>query len=116
MSNQPAPDIDALRNAAVAAWISTFPIDARLEAFLAEVPAALRADVKRSARAIFKAAGDFLEDAAKAGVVKLDTFYPALEAHLRGRFPWMAAPAFSALRSYTGWYAWHEGYSAGSGA
>lgn len=106
------PEIDALRNQAVVAWIRTFPVDAKLQEFISELPPALQNNVRASATAIFSAASDYLEKAAGLGVVNLDEFYPALKMYLKARFPWMNDPAFAALRSYTGWYAWHEGYSA----
>lgn len=106
------PDVDVLRNEAVAAWIQTFPVDDRLEAFLDGVPTSMRDEIERSAKAIYKAASAFLETAAQRGDIELDDFYPALHSHLQPRFPWMRDAAFGALRAYTGWYAWHEGYLA----
>ena len=105
-------DIADLCNRAVAAWISTFPVDERLQDFLTGVPVELRDNVKTSAIGIFRAASAYLQEAADKGTVNLDEFYPALEKHLRSGCPWMGEPAFAALRSYTGWFAWHEGYSA----
>lgn len=106
------PDVDALRNEAVAAWIQTYPVDDRLKAFLDGVPASMRDEIDRSAKAIYEAAGAFLETAAQRGDIELDDFYPALHNHLQQRFPWMRDTAFGALRAYTGWYSWHEGYLA----
>lgn len=104
------PDLDHLLNAAVAAWIRTFPVEERLDVFLATVPDALRGDVRRAVKAAFKAASDYLEAAANAGPVELAAFHPAMEEHLRRDFPWLGEHALVAFRSYTGWYAWHEGY------
>lgn len=106
----PKPDLDSLRNEAVAAWIRTFPSEDRLTAFLANAPAPLREEIRQSAKQIYEAANEFLEDAAKAGDIDLDSFYPALASYLKDRFPWMQEAAFSALSAYTGWLSWHEGY------
>ena len=110
-SRRTAPaDIDAFRNSAVAAWIRTFPAEERLKRYLQHLPSDLRDDVEQSARDIFAPADGYLDEVAKNGDVDLESFYPALEAHLSARFPWMTATAFDPLRSYTGWYSWHEGY------
>jgi hypothetical protein len=106
------PDLDVLRNEAVAAWIQTFRVDDRLEAFLDRVPALMRDEIHRSAEAIYEAASAFLETSTERGDIELDDFYPALHQHLQARFPWMGDTAFGALRAYTGWYSWHEGYLA----
>jgi hypothetical protein len=110
-NNIPASDIDELRNEAVAAWIKTFPVEDRLQTFLSSVPDPVRQSVSASAKAIFDAATAYLEEAANAGIINIKDFYSALEFHLKSRFPWMREPAFAALRSYTGWYAWREGYT-----
>jgi hypothetical protein len=104
------PDLDRLRNEAVAAWIKTFPVEDRLTAFLSDVPAPMREEVRRSAKEIYAATGAYLEEAASTGDIDLDSFYPALSKHLSERFPWMQDSAFYALRAYTGWFSWHEGY------
>lgn len=111
----PTTELDDLRNGAVAAWIKTFPVDERLQGFLANVPSSFHNDVREAATSILNEASAYLETAAGVGVVNLDQFYPELEAHLQSKFPWMNDTAFAALRSYTGWYAWHEGYSAETG-
>lgn len=105
-----AAEIDRLRNEAVAAWIKSFPIDERLTVFLESVAAEIGDDIRRSVTAAFKAACRYLEDAAKAGPVELASFHIGLDGHLTNEFPWIREPALGALRSYTGWYAWHEGY------
>lgn len=107
---QPA-DLNELRNDAVAAWIKTIPSETRLSRCLARVPVELRDEVERSARAIYAAVNGYLDEAAKAGDVDLETFCPALEAHLTSGFPWMSETAFGALRSNLGWYSWQQGYS-----
>jgi len=104
------PDLDQLRNEAVAAWIKTFPVDDRLTAFLSNVPAPMREEVRQSANAIYAATSAYLEEAASVGDIDLDSFYPALSNHLTERFSWMRDSAFNALRAYTGWFSWHEGY------
>ena len=110
--SSPNVDLEAFRNAALVAWIKTVPSEERLADFLKQVPNAMRDDVERSARAIFDAADRYLDEAAKQGEVDLEAFHPKLEEHLKSGFPWMTGPTFEALRSYTGWYAWHEGYVA----
>ena len=105
-----AHDLDALRNQAVAAWIKTYPVDDRLSAFLERVPDVWQDDISRSARAIVRAALASLEEAGSTGPVDITDFHGALEQQLRRSFPWVEEPALRALRSYTGWYAWHEGY------
>jgi hypothetical protein len=102
--------IDELQDQAVAAWISTFPRDARLEEFLARVPAVDREEIRCSCRAIFDAAGQFLEECAARERLDIPKFHAALREYLQPRFPWMGEAAFNALSSYTSWYAWHEGY------
>ena len=108
--NESGRHIDDLRNAAVAAWIKTFPEDRRLDDFLETVDPPVRDNLRASARSIYECAGAFLEANVGAEKIDLDRFNPALRAHLAERFPWAREPALSALQSYTNWYAWHEGY------
>ena len=107
-----SPDPDVSRNQAVAAWIRTFPTDARLAEYLEGLPAGLRDEVERSARAILRAAAFYLDQEAAVGPIDLAVFHPALAEYLKPRFPWMTATGFAPLCSWTGWYAWHEGYLA----
>ena len=108
--NEQTTSIDDLRNAAVAAWIKTFPEDSRLERFLEPMSPAVQADLRASARAIYECAGEFLEANVGIDRIDLESFNPALRSHLTKRFPWAKEPALRALQSYTNWYAWHEGY------
>ena len=107
-----SPDLDVSRNEAVAAWIRTFPADARLVDYLRGLPAGLWDEVERSARAILQAASVCLERQAAVGPIDLAIFHPDLAEFLKLRFPWMTATALDPLPSYTGWYAWHEDYLA----
>ena len=61
---------------------------------------------------MLQAAAAYLDQEAEAGPIDLATFHPALAKYLKSRFPWMTATGLDPLRSYTGWYAWHEGYLA----
>ena len=105
-------DLDSLKNGALAAWIRTFPIEDRLQEYLQHLAPELRRDIEQSARDAFAAADSFLESSSKRGAIDLSEFYPALEAHLQTIFPWIEEVALAALKSYTGWYSWHEGYLA----
>jgi hypothetical protein len=106
----PKIDLDAARNGAVCAWIRTVPNAERLATFLDSVDAAIRSNVEASAQAIFSEADGFLDEQAKKGDVDLNIFYLALNSRLLSRFPWANDATLGALRSYTGWYSWHEGY------
>jgi len=44
------------------------------------------------------------------GMEGLAVFHAALQPYLLHRHPWMGDEAWRAMRSYTGWYIWHEGY------
>lgn len=103
-------DLDGYRNAAVAAGIDTIPSDERLARYVRSLPRRYRDAVTASARSIFAAADGLLDEAAKAGNVDLARFHPALDTYLRARFPWATAETLGALKAYTGWYSWHEGY------
>jgi hypothetical protein len=101
--------MDAIRNDAVAAWITCLPSGKRLRKFLERLPEAVRDDVERSARGVHHAANAFLNETARAGDVDLTTLFPAFEAHLKSQFPWLSETAFRALRSYIVRYAWYGG-------
>ena len=80
--------------------------------YLQGLPVGLRDEVERSVRAILQAATSYLDQEAEAGPIDLAIFHPALAEYLKPRFPWMTATGLDPLCSYTGWYAWHEGYLA----
>ena len=82
-----------------------------LIAFLDSVNNNERAYIEKQVRKFIDVAYQFLEEWTKPiGKDGHNEFYEALNLHLSSAFPWAKDEALSAARSYTGWYAWHEGY------
>jgi hypothetical protein len=102
----------ALKNQALRSWIKTFPIDRNLDEFLFTLPVEIRTEVESSARAACDCASRLLDAAAEAGPVDMSEFGESLEQRLRTKFEWIDADGVAVLHSYTGWFAWHEGYAA----
>ena len=97
-------------NGAVVAWISTFPTESRLEAYLATLDEALRKPVRKAVEALRRDAERFIEAWPEAiGMEGLEAFYPVHHAHLKAMHPWLNDAAWARIRSFSGWYIWHEG-------
>lgn len=98
MINQ--PDLDALRNDALVAWLQPGADDARLRRFIAEVEPELRAEVEKAARAARENLMEFLS-VPFSGDQDEWLFAAAIRAHLVGRFPWLSEAGVSALIHHT---------------
>lgn len=104
-------DVGELKNAAVQAWINTFPVEDRLAAFLSTLPESVKREVEQSARAIYASADGYLHAEAERGVLDMDRFDQALRGHLLSQFYWVNESTLNTLHSYTNWMSWHEGYA-----
>jgi hypothetical protein len=97
-------------NGALTAWIKTVPQEPALQAYLLTVPGEHRSLVQAEVRSAFDCADSLLNRAAQQGPVDLAEFHQDLNVELISTFDWIDESGLSSLRSYTGWYAWHEGY------
>lgn len=94
MSRQ--PDLAALLNEALMAWLQPRADEARLRRFIAGLEPGPRDEVEQGARAARKALTAFLS-APFAGDQDEWLFAAALRAHLGGRFPWLSEMGMNAL-------------------
>ncbi len=100
-----------LLNAALLAYVRTFPVDERLEEFL------MSRGLKEHKRAIqttldqaVKSAEDFLW-AQPNRVVWNVAFEDAQFNHIVQEHEWLSRDAFRSLVSFSKWFCWHEGLS-----
>jgi hypothetical protein len=70
----------------------------------------MRPTVETSVRSAYEFADTFLDSAARKGAIDIVEFHKALSDGLRSKFDWIDEGGMAALRSFTGRYAWHEGY------
>ena len=99
-------------NAALMAYVHTFPRPDRLEAHL-EILGKLerKAEVEARLQIALKCTENFLY-AQVGGVRWNEKFETALFEHVVQSSPWLSKPAFLSLVSFGGWLCWHEGLNA----
>ena len=98
-STPSSPELDSLRNAAFNAWVSTWPEDKRLDAFLAGIDPKLRREVGRSARDFFKTGKRLYY----GGRFAPGDWEQAFKRDLLARFSWMSDESFATLLDHSYW-------------
>lgn len=99
-------------NDALIAYVHTYPAPERLQAHLESVGLADQfTQIKDLLDSAIGDTGQYLYDQATP-IKWTENFERALFEHLVSRHPWLSTAGFAPLKSYAGWYSWHEGLGA----
>jgi hypothetical protein len=105
------PSPDTLR-AALRAYVHTFPVRDRLDAFIRANGSGRQSDeIIKEMDAIMKTAEDHLWNY-PGGVPWTEDFKADYIKLLRERHPWIDQPCIDTILSFAGWICWHEGLNA----
>ena len=99
-------------NAALVAYVHTFPQQKRLQTYLESLGKLERQpEIEARLQTALKSTEDFLY-AQIEGIRWSEQFEALLFEHVVSSSPWLSKQAFRSLVSFGGWLCWHEGLNA----